>query len=290
MEFIKFIEFKFIDRTNLEISWYIFVLIINYYASSFRKARRLLLVTHLVELNDLKREEGKIYNHRLMTVAKRKPFIANREIVEARGWLGLSGRSWRRLRKRIARDIWLLGQFVSSVLDTKAAKFVTSFQPFRTERAIIRGTFDKRHSKIFSLESLIVEKGHQDIFTLFLGIILPFSWFNSIQFETVSLILWVRNYKLAKWPGRNSQRQGNGFSFNFGWILINVRAIASFSQRPTSSQDIPLLTELDNLWKLTSNRQYLRKLFSRYPLFLACLSCIEKDKKKGGKEKTDCFW
>lgn len=61
MEFIKFIEFKFIDRTNLEISWYIFVLIINYYASSFRKARRLLLVTHLVELNDLKREEGKIY-------------------------------------------------------------------------------------------------------------------------------------------------------------------------------------------------------------------------------------
>lgn len=93
MEFIKFIEFKFIDRTNLEISWYIFVLIINYYASSFRKARRLLLVTHLVELNDLKREEGKIYNHRLMTVAKRKPFIANREIVEARGWLGLSGRS-----------------------------------------------------------------------------------------------------------------------------------------------------------------------------------------------------
>lgn len=61
MEFIKFIEFKFIDRTNLEISWYIFVLIINYYASSFRKARRLLLVTHLVELNDLKRDEGKIY-------------------------------------------------------------------------------------------------------------------------------------------------------------------------------------------------------------------------------------
>lgn len=131
-----------------------------------------------------------------MTVAKRKPFIANREIVEARGWLGLSGRSWRRLRKRIARDIWLLGQFVSSVLDTKAAKFVTSFQPFRTERAIIRGTFDKRHSKIFSLESLIVEKGHQDIFTLFLGIILPFSWFNSIQFKTV----WSSEFAIISWP------------------------------------------------------------------------------------------